>query len=77
MSGVRFIYSCPPDERGSKPWCDALPCHGHRVTQDQLLIARALAFQAGVDLHDIRAERMSYLRTARVILHNLRAPVRA
>ena len=83
MKAIRARYHCPPIERGQKPWCSALPCHGHQATRDQQLIALVLIFLDGgnpQDLFDPRwggiAERPHYLQQARRVLASVKSSAR-
>jgi hypothetical protein len=67
-------WYCPPGSRGGDgtPWCDDLPCKGHRARKDQVLAAEVLAWQDGYDdpggLPDNEFDL--YLQTAAIALHD-------
>lgn len=66
------IWSCPGN-RARGPlnvlWCNDMPCHGHRPTKDQLLVAKVLAWQSGQDW-DACPQR-AFLTSAREALHDV------
>lgn len=71
MSAPR--WHCPPEPRQPGPWCDDLPCRGHRTRKDHLLAAEAIAWMDGYDdpqalPSDLFAD---YLTTAAEALHGL------
>lgn len=55
------------------PWCDGLPCKGHRTNKQQLLVARVIAWTDGFDEWDARAEweQQRYAQHATLCLFDL------
>ena len=69
-------WHCPPDGgQAGPPWCDGLPCPGHRATRAVTDAARVLAWGDGHDrLDDLdRAARGDYLTTAVLALADIEA----
>ena len=73
-----YRYSCPPNRArgGEGPWCDGLPCPGHRATNAQVAAAKVIAWCDGwtaAEWFDPREEgaRREYLAVARRALHEL------
>ena len=42
-------WHCPPEPRRPGPWCDDLPCRGHRVRKDHLLAAEIIGWMDGYE----------------------------
>lgn len=69
---ARPLWYCPPGDpaRRPAPWCRSLPCHGHRPTDTQQLVARILATQTGEDWWGLSpAGQAALLREARHTIH--------
>lgn len=74
MKRPGYTYSCPGNrirsgQGADGPWCDRLPCTGHRATRDQVLVAKSLAWADGHEWDDVACPQRSYLTTARQVLH--------
>lgn len=71
---TRPLWHCPPGRKrvtGVGPWCDRLPCQGHRAGDEQRAVARVLAHQDGLQLHDLdNTDRDRWLARARQALHD-------
>lgn len=71
MSAPR--WHCPPEPRQPGPWCDHLPCPGHRTRKHHLLAAEVIGWMDGYD--DPQALPLDlfagYLTTAAEALHRL------
>jgi hypothetical protein len=75
VTRTRFAELWYCDPRSSLRRCRAIPCHGHRASADQLLVAKTMAYLEDVDWDTVyQSERRDRLRRAWIVLAKMRDP---
>lgn len=66
------VWFCDPSLPGRK--CHNVPCHGHKATEAQLIVAKVLCRVDGVDWWDLtQSQARQQLRRAWRVLTDIRA----